>query len=556
MKTLDSIFPTSSTSNLAAEPAALVSHHVSKKAAEPFESLMKRALSKPAREPEEKDSKADAPVHETRSSHAPKNEGSAVRKPKASAHPEPPADPAAPAVVNPEPSVREAAPEKSEAEGSVHDAPSAAATAPVETPASAAPAVAVEDQSAATMQSLAATVAAPVLQPTMVTTQAPAITGTGKAGKGPELISPITSDTPTKLAEVAEQITIAEPSSKPDAKLAAEPPKETPVAVFDGANKSEPANTVVPALAEMISEPAAKERAEPRKEIPFAAVVAAKKSDPADSAVPIQALLDQAGPQDENPAANSDPTAYKPRSPLSGVTGTSAAQQTVTMKPAEQSAKVAGVPGQPLPAETSPAASEAAAHTRPAARPPARSESSDSSSTLAIAGTNRAPSAPEMSGGNLISAASQTELRTRALERTHDILALHGVQLKQSNTDSLHVVIKPGAGLQLSLQMKQTSDGIEAQAVLQQGNFNDLNRHWTELQQRLEERGIRLAPLSQDGAAANSGHEHFQRQSHQPAQPDALSAGTFAEFASAGVTSAGSLPAAAVAPSRGWEGWA
>jgi hypothetical protein len=169
---------------------------------------------------------------------------------------------------------------------------------------------------------------------------------------------------------------------------------------------------------------------------------------------------------------------------------------------------------------------------------------------------DRTAFSPEISSSNLISPASQTELRTRALDRTHDILMLHGTQLKQSNSDSLQVVIKPGAGLQLSLQMRQTSEGIEAQATLQQGNFNDLNKHWGELQQRLEERGVKLAPLGQDQAATTTGNENFQRPSNPSAEQNSLSAGAFAEFASVGAKTSAPSSSVAEVMSRGWEGWA
>ena len=281
----------------------------------------------------------------------------------------------------------------------------------------------------------------------------------------------------------------------------------------------------------------------------------AKKSGPDEGGIPITALLDQAKAVNETAANTADSALVKPHALTAEATGISAAQQTATMKNAEHAAKVAGMPEQSLPGVTLVAATvQEAFRPRPAAKAAARVESSDAAAPVNSVAANRPPATAETSSSNLISASSQTELRTRALDRTHDILALHGMQLRQSNTDSLHVIIKPGAGLQLSLQMKQTSDGIEAQAILQSGNFNELNQHWAELQQRLEERGIRLAPLGQDSATANSGNENFQRQSRQPVQRDALSAGAFAEFASASAP-ARTMPAAADT-SRGWEGWA
>ena len=225
------------------------------------------------------------------------------------------------------------------------------------------------------------------------------------------------------------------------------------------------------------------------------------------------------------------------------------------MNKAEHEAKVAGTPEPSLAGVTVVSALQAAAHTKPAARATARVESSEAPTPANFSSAERTPSTAETSATNLISASSQTELRTRALDRTHDILALQGLRLKETNAGSLSVVIKPGAGVQLALQLKQTADGIEAQAILQQGDFKQLNQHWADLQQRLVERGIKLAPLGQDGSLMNSGSENFQRPSQQSAEQYSLSAGAFAEFASAGAATARPAPAVAVT-SRGWEGWA
>ena len=84
------------------------------------------------------------------------------------------------------------------------------------------------------------------------------------------------------------------------------------------------------------------------------------------------------------------------------------------------------------------------------------------------------------------------------------------MRVNDVGTDSLQVVIKPGAGTQLSLELRQHGGGVEVQAALQQGDFKHLSQHWPELQQRLEQRGIRLAPLTDDGTLANGGSGTFQ----------------------------------------------
>jgi hypothetical protein len=132
-----------------------------------------------------------------------------------------------------------------------------------------------------------------------------------------------------------------------------------------------------------------------------------------------------------------------------------------------------------------------------------------------------------------------------------EMVVQHAVRMNGSSGDSLQVVIKPGAGTQLSLELRRHGDGVEVQAVLQQGDFGHLNQNWPELQQRLEQRGIRLAPLTGDVnfTAGNGGHS-FQQKPNQPAEalaeftPAFSMAGTFAR------------PTASATTHRGWETWA
>jgi hypothetical protein len=156
-----------------------------------------------------------------------------------------------------------------------------------------------------------------------------------------------------------------------------------------------------------------------------------------------------------------------------------------------------------------------------------------------------------------IPVSSLVDLRTRALERTHDMIAMQTVRLVDAKLDSLQVVIKPGAGLQLSLELRQHGGVIDAQAVLQRGDFGPLNQHWPELQQRLEQRGIQLAPLANGvNAAANFGGG-FQSSQHEFTPPDPLEASAFAEFALAGPAAQSSIPARATAVIHpGWQTWA
>lgn len=147
--------------------------------------------------------------------------------------------------------------------------------------------------------------------------------------------------------------------------------------------------------------------------------------------------------------------------------------------------------------------------------------------------------------------------RVSSLERTHDLVTLHALRLREANSDSMQVVIKPGGGLELSLELRRHEGGIEARASMQAGDFNHLNRHWLDLQQRLEARGIRLAPLTCADQFLNSNPGHSQQQPGRAFQDAAPVPQKFSAFnlnhSSASPTP---VPPAARISGRGWESWA
>jgi len=140
------------------------------------------------------------------------------------------------------------------------------------------------------------------------------------------------------------------------------------------------------------------------------------------------------------------------------------------------------------------------------------------------------------------------------MERTHELVALHAMRLNETGASSLQLVIKPGAGTQLSLELRQRENGIEAQAVLQQGDFKHLNQHWPELQQRLEQRGIKLASLTDEGIAnqnsGSNGNGLFEQKQNQLVD-------AFAGYASNGAATGTFTPVKTrVTTHEGWETWA
>ena len=150
---------------------------------------------------------------------------------------------------------------------------------------------------------------------------------------------------------------------------------------------------------------------------------------------------------------------------------------------------------------------------------------------------------------------------TTSLERTQEMVALQVVRLHESGADELRVVIKPDAGLQLSLNLRQGDGVVEVRAVLDRGNFDLLNRHWPELQQQLESRGMRVAPLSCADENFGGGSEGFR----QPTTPHGQHAGDDADFDSAsaepavlapGLPTATATASASATLARNWETWA
>jgi len=149
-------------------------------------------------------------------------------------------------------------------------------------------------------------------------------------------------------------------------------------------------------------------------------------------------------------------------------------------------------------------------------------------------------------------AASVVPGTARSLERTHDLMSLHALRLRDSSADSLRVVIRPGPGMQLALDLQlRDGGGIDVQASLSRGDYDFLNAHWPELQQQLESRGVRLAPLSGLEHSAASNPDHSDRRTRQE---ESEPAEILPELPLVTAVAASAQPARLAA--RGWQTWA
>ncbi|HEU5397430.1 MAG TPA: hypothetical protein VFV81_09695 [Verrucomicrobiae bacterium] len=99
-----------------------------------------------------------------------------------------------------------------------------------------------------------------------------------------------------------------------------------------------------------------------------------------------------------------------------------------------------------------------------------------------------------------------------AVERVRELVSFQVMRLQEAGGGELRVVVKPDTGTQLSLNLRQHEDAaVTVQAVVERGNFELLNRHWPELQQQLESRGVRLTPLAQAETSFGGGSEGFRQ---------------------------------------------
>jgi hypothetical protein len=232
-------------------------------------------------------------------------------------------------------------------------------------------------------------------------------------------------------------------------------------------------------------------------------------------------------------------------------TGISSAKYDSPMEKAENMNEFSGTPEQYLPAAASSATEEAPRTfvVRPASST-AREDKPESFSAFSAVSTTTAPTDTFPT----TTAQEPASISLQSLERTQELISLHSVQLRASENDSLQVVIKPGADLHLSLNLQMRDGKVEVQALLHHGDFNSLSRHWEELQQQLETRGVRLAPLSDD-----RNHSQFSDLSQQPGgrghtRESATRTGAFAEFSPSAVLV--SKTSTKTISRNGWESWA
>ena len=235
--------------------------------------------------------------------------------------------------------------------------------------------------------------------------------------------------------------------------------------------------------------------------------------------------------------------------------GISSAQQHLAMQKADKTKESAAPAQQNLPASPANGAGDELP-ARMAARTAslvARSSQSETPAASVIP-VSSSSTAPQAAGATSAPSAQWPSTDPmRSLERTHDLMSLHAFRLRDSGSDSLQVMIKPGAGLQISLQLQMRDGAVEMKATLHRGDFDLLSRNWQQLQQQLEPRGVRLAPLLSGNPTTTGNNPFFQPPGNRPEDQDSEPAGTLTGLALAGALK----PTVAKSrTARGWETWA
>jgi hypothetical protein len=252
-------------------------------------------------------------------------------------------------------------------------------------------------------------------------------------------------------------------------------------------------------------------------------------------------------------AETSDPQGLAPGPPPgSEADGTSAAQQDAGMTKADKTDKVTAPAQQKLPVATSATGAEelSAGSATPVKikflQPGDLSGSAHHSGAGSL--LDKVESAPAP-GAHAVESASPL----RSLERTQELMSLQAVRLRESGAESLQVVLQPGPGTQLSLSLKLRDGQVEMSAALNRGDYDLLSRHWPELQQQLETRGIRLAALTCDPSLSGEAGL-FQQPDRHEAGEEAVPADGLVDAAL--VSHLKSTPASPGSVRRGWETWA
>ena len=265
------------------------------------------------------------------------------------------------------------------------------------------------------------------------------------------------------------------------------------------------------------------------------------KSDPSHSRI-----TSHESTQHTNPSKHGTEIEAEAQAPPVGI---SSAQQEEQMKKAVKTDKNADLSQQNLPSASHvSAANEAVLLDKKLPGHAIHVERTDSN--IFTASVSNPPGSSVESTKTTMAATAITGTHNRVLEQAQELVSVQAERLRETGSDSLSVVVKPGDGTQISLQLQMREGVVSAQASLHRGDFELLSRHWPELQQRLQAQGIQLSSLQRQETSTSSD----SRQPRHQTQPG--------EQGSTEISRAGSMTEPPGKrprnphSHRGWETWA
>ena len=175
--------------------------------------------------------------------------------------------------------------------------------------------------------------------------------------------------------------------------------------------------------------------------------------------------------------------------------GMSAASVTDTMRKARETDETASTAGQNLPT----VAGEVTSSSRPVAAAPKENPNerveNAGERTNGLTPLVTATERPVAQAHDSASIPAESSTPVRTVEAVHRAIESTTVNMQRMAAASVSMVLKPDTNTQLALHVKWQQGHFEALAVLERGDFSSLGAQWTQLQHRLAEQGVRLAPL-------------------------------------------------------------
>lgn len=147
--------------------------------------------------------------------------------------------------------------------------------------------------------------------------------------------------------------------------------------------------------------------------------------------------------------------------------------------------------------------------------------------------------------------------RPSSVDAVHRAIDSGVAQLKKIDKETLSVVLKPDENTQLTLHLKLRQGQVEALVFLNSGDSSALNAEWSQMQERLAQQGVRLAPLVavRDEAALSTGQNGRNFNSQERDNEKSVPRFDTSALSNRATPSTRSRVTQALKPA-GWESWA